>query len=405
MKKIAIVSTQYFWLPDEPGPSRFYYIARVFRDSGYMVDVYTSSYEHHSKTQRKKIKSEEFNIFYIDVPGYRKNVDVKREISDLIFCKKFVKSIDHKEYDAVYCSLPPNNVSKIVGRWCHKQHIPFIADIEDLWPEGMRLVFNKPVISSIIFQPFQHDAESTYKYVDGVVGTSEEYTNRATKYNNRSIKKVTVFVGCDVDEFDKEANENLLNVYKSSNEFWITYAGSIGHSYSIDNVVRAAKIIQENGFNNIRFKILGNGPLRKQVEDLSQKIACENVDFLGYTPHPLMAAYLEKSDILVNSFAKGAPQSIVNKVGDYLTAAKPMINTLENKEFCSLVSKYNFGINVEADVPVKLADTIVALLKDQDKRHIMSINARKLAEEKFDRKNSYREIVKLVDGLINDGKA
>ena len=48
-KRVAIVSSQYFWLPEEAGPSRFYSIVRVFKDNGYEVDVYTSSYEHHEK--------------------------------------------------------------------------------------------------------------------------------------------------------------------------------------------------------------------------------------------------------------------------------------------------------------------------------------------------------------------
>ena len=43
---------------------------------------------------------------------------------------------------------------------------------------------------------------------------------------------------------------------------------------------------------------------------------------------------------MINSFAKGAPQSIVNKIGDYLAAEKPMVNTLENEEMCKLVSDY-----------------------------------------------------------------
>ena len=46
-----------------------------------------------------------------------------------------------------------------------------------------------------------------------------------------------------------------------------------------------------------------------------------------------MAAYLAKSDILVNSFVKKAPQSIVTKIGDYLAAGKPMINTCMSPEF------------------------------------------------------------------------
>lgn len=85
---------------------------------------------------------------------------------------------------------------------------------------------------------------------------------------------------------------------------------------------------------------------------------CNNIEFLGYVTHPAMAAYLSKSDVTINSFAKGVAQSIVNKVGDYLAAGKPMINTLENKECCTLINDNVVGINVPAEIPNELANAI-----------------------------------------------
>lgn len=392
--KVAIISSSYFWLPEEAGPSRFYSIACAFKNAGHDVDVITSSFEHFEKKQRNKTLYSPFHMVYIDCPSYKKNVGISREISNSVFTRKisvFLKKYG-KRYDAVYCSIPPNNVSAIVGKYCHENKIPFIGDIEDLWPEAMSMIFPKQI--SFIFHKYKVDAEKTYKYVDAVVGTSEEYSLRAVKYNGRKIPYRTVYVGSDVDAFDKEAAENYDKVEKPRGEVWVAYAGSIGHSYAIDNLVRAAKILQDQGETNIKFKILGSGPLKDDVEKMSKDLGCENVEFLGYVAHPLMAAYLVKSDILINSFAKGAPQSIVNKIGDYLTAGKPMINTLENEEMRRLVNDYGFGVNVSAENPKELAEAIKSLKHGNEG---MNLKARMLAEEKFDRKTAYKEIVKLVE--------
>ena len=59
-----------------------------------------------------------------------------------------------------------------------------------------------------------------------------------------------------------------------------------------------------------------------------------------------MAAWLAASDITVNSLVHGAAQSIVTKIGDYLAAGIPMINTGESPEFCSKVEADGFGVNV-----------------------------------------------------------
>ena len=397
MKRIAIISSQYFWLPEEAGPTRFYSIAKIFKDYGYKVDVITSSFEHHEKKQRNTALKSPFRMVYIGCPSYKKNVGISREISNIVFTKKIKKYLERKgsKYDAIYCSLPPNNISAVVGKFCKKNSIPFIADIEDLWPEAMNMLVPKPL--RFLFNIYKVDAEKTYKYVDAVVGTSEEYSLRASKNNGRSIPYRTVYVGCDVSAFDDEASENIDSINKADGEIWVSYAGSIGHSYAIDNIVRAAKLLQEKGETRYKFKILGSGPLKDDVERLSKDLGCENIEFLGYVAHPLMTAYLVKSDILINSFAKGAPQSIVNKIGDYLAAGKPMINTLENDEMCSLVDTYKFGINISAEDSGELARAILQL--SEFDAEVMCGNARKLAELKFDRKTSYKEIVGLLDEI------
>ena len=396
-KKIAIVSSQYFWLPEEAGPSRFYSIARTFKDNGYDVDVYTSSYEHHEKKQRDKSISTDLNVIYIDCISYKKNIDPRREVSNIMFSAKVSKELEKRilDYEAVYCSIPPNNIGKTVGAICKKHNVPFIVDIEDLWPEAMSTLFSKPF--QILTKPYYFDAEKTYAYANGVVGTSEEYTSRAWKNNVRSIPNRTVYVGTDINAFDEEVANNITKVIKPENEFWVIYTGSIGHSYAIDNVVRAASQIKDN--ERIKFKILGDGPLRVECEELAKKLNCNNIEFLGYVTHPAMAAYLSKSDVTINSFAKGVAQSIVNKVGDYLAAGKPMINTLENKECCTLINDNVVGINVPAEIPNELANAINKMFSSEEMRVSYGNNARLLAEMKFDRKTSYMEIIDLISSL------
>ena len=146
--------------------------------------------------------------------------------------------------------------------------------------------------------------------------------------------------------------------------------------------------------------ILGTGPEKERLEKLAEEYGLSNVRFLGYTAYPKMAAYLSKGDLTVNSFVKGAPQSIVNKVGDYLAAGKPMINTLESPEFMGLVEKYGFGKNVEPGKPAAFVKAVKELLEDPARYAKMCENARHLAETAFDRKHAYLTMVKTADDLI-----
>lgn len=402
-KKIGIVSLGYAWLPCEPGPSRFYYIAKMFAENGYDVDLIGSSFQHFKKSprERKIIKQQNypFNTTFISVPSYKKNLDIRRIYSNKVAEHRVMEYLETQEYDAIYCSIPANNIAAKVGEYCKKKEIPFIVDIEDLWPEAMEMVFNIPIIKNILFYPFKRDAERTYKNADAVVGTSDEYTQRAFKYNNRTIESRTVYVGCDLDAFDKGVKKYSDEINKPNDEFWVTYAGSIGKSYDIKTLIQVAKELKTKGLNNIRIKILGTGPMKEELETFAKDNDCDNVEFLGYVAYEKMAAYLTKSDLTINSFIKGAPQSIVNKVGDYLASGKTMINTLESEEFCALVDKYSFGVNVEPENVQALYQVIFELAGNKKRSNEMGVNARKLAEEKFDRKVAYKKIIGLVENI------
>ena len=144
-KKIAIVSLGYLWFPCESGPSRFYDIAMHFVEAGYDVECITTSFQHFKKSPRnKKLILEQgypFKITFIDAPSYKKNVDVRRIISNKVAAgnlkRYLIKNIN--QYDAVYVAIPANNISAMVTSICKKNEIPVVVDIEDLWPEAMSM--------------------------------------------------------------------------------------------------------------------------------------------------------------------------------------------------------------------------------------------------------------------------
>lgn len=126
--------------------------------------------------------------------------------------------------------------------------------------------------------------------------------------------------------------------------------------------------------------------------------------FWGRMPYPKMCAYLNASDIAVNPIAKGAAQSIINKHADYAAAGLAVINTQENKEYRGLIEKYHCGINCGVDSVGDVENAIKYLLNYPDERKTMGVNSRRMAEEKFDRSETYKKIVSLcrTEDLYNE---
>ena len=403
MKKIAVISMG-VKLDNEKGYSRFRYIADFLTDAGYQVDLITTTFQHWEKAQRDmaKIKKEDykFRLKFIYEPGYKKNIDLRRVRSHSIAAKNLAALLEREgDYDLIYCEIPPNDVALAAAEYAKKKGIPFVPDVNDLWPEAMRMVLDVPVVSDLLFYPLKRDAEKVYSLVSGIIGTSDEYRDRPLKNQNLDVPKKTVYVGNETAEFDAGVKTYAPEIEKEEGEFWVSYAGTIGTSYDIRTMVLAGKELLNRGLGNIKIKILGGGPLKEELEALAKEKGCANVEFVGYAPYPKMAAYLAKSDILVNSFVKKAPQSIVTKIGDYLAAGKPMINTCMSPEFRGKVDQDGFGINILPEDVNILADAIETLYRDEAGREEMGRKARRIAEEQFDRPQSYKKIIDLIEEL------
>lgn len=403
MKKIAIISLGYLWFPCESGTSRFFDIANTFVRNGYEVECITTGFQHFKKEPRDKelilAQNYPFKITFIDAPAYKKNVDIRRVLSNKKAAKNLKEylSLHVNEYSAVYVSIPANNIAAMVTKICKENKVPVVVDIEDLWPEAMSMVIKNDWIRKILLYSFSKDADETYRNVDGIIGTSEDYTDRAFKNRERNIPNETVYVGCNLKEFDEGVKQYSDEIEKKADEFWVTYAGSISTSYDIKTLIDAVYDLKKE---NVHLQILGTGSLKDELETYSKSM--DNIHFWGFTPYPKMAAVLSKSDVVVNSFVKGAPQSIVNKVGDYLASGKPMINTLENPVFCELVERGKCGFNIEPENIDVLVQTIIKFKENEIDRLKMGRNAREFGEKEFDRVECYKKIMKLLQEVMKE---
>lgn len=404
MSKVAVI-TMGVKLDGEKGYTRFRYLCEFLVKKGYEVDLITTTFQHWEKKQRNlesvDQKSYPFGIKFIYEPGYRKNIDLRRVRSHRIAAENLRKLLEKEgDYDLIYAEIPPNDVALAAAEYAHRNKIPFVADVNDLWPEAMRMVFDIPIVSDLLFYPLKRDAEKVYSLTSGVIGTSDEYRDRPFLNQKRDVLKETVYVGNEIFVFDREAERHADEVQKEDGTFWVTYAGTIGTSYDIRTMVLAAEELMKQGKTKIRFQILGDGPTREMLENLAKERKIQNVKFTGYVPYEQMAAYLVKSDVLINSFVRKAPQSIVTKIGDYLAAGKPMINTCMSPEFRKKVEQDGFGINVEPEDVRELVNAVEWMYENEAERNDMGNRARKIAEEQFDRPVSYGKIEAMISSLI-----
>ena len=409
-KRIAVVTQGVKLEGETRGYTRFRAVAEVLADAGFEVDLITTTFQHWDKAQRDTTRAIyrglPYRVKFVYEPGYKKNLDIRRINSHRVLARNLREYFrihfadDPHAYDLIYSEIPPNDMALACAQAAKAHNIPYVCDVNDLWPEAMRMALDVPVLSDMAFAPFARDAKRTYNLISAAVGTSDEYAARPGADRTEPYEKRTVYVGNNLAVFDEGARARAVDVEKPAGEFWVIYAGMLGASYDISTLINAVKMANMSD-ERICCKLLGDGPDRPKLEQLARDISAP-VEFVGYAPYDLMAAYLCASDVTVNSLVIDAAQSIVTKIGDYCAAGIPMINTGSSREMRNKVAAEGFGINVIAEDARALAGAILELASNPARCAAMGARARIVAEEQFDQKHSYQAIVELVRSLTSD---
>lgn len=370
---------------------RFLYLANLLGADN-KVEIITSSFRHTTKSQRNEpVAKWPFEITFIHEPGYKKNVCLKRFISHYLWGRNVIKYLKtcKRKPDVIYCAVPSLSGPNSVAKFCEKKNIRFIIDVQDLWPEAFQMVFSIPVISSIVFSPFKFTANGIYKRADVICAVSGSYCERAKLVNNKCNDSTTVYLGTELDSFDRYASAGFL-LEKNEEEFWIGYAGTLGTSYDLPIVFEALRQVNNN---NIRFIVMGDGPKMNEFKELANDL---NVTFTGRLEYSKLCRCLKECDLVVNPIVGTSVASIINKHADYAASGKPVLNTQKSDEYRKLITDYQMGFN--CDSSEELADRIRYLFENKDESVLLGKNARRCAEECFDRKHTY---LRLKNKVLN----
>ena len=398
MKDVVIIAN-FVGEIDGNANSRFTYLADLLKKNN-QTELISSDFSHKNKRQRNiniHVQKFPYKVTLIHEPGYLKNISIRRFLSHKIWGDNVYKYLlGRKKPDVIYCAVPSLTAASKAALYCKKNNIKFIIDIQDLWPEAFQMVFHVPIISKLFFMPFKFLANRIYENADAICAVSRTYAERALKESRKCEKAHVVFLGTELKYFDECAKKYRE---KSHDDFWIGYCGTLGNSYDLKCVIDALAILDvEHGLRPC-FIVMGDGPRRIEFENYAKEKGIKAI-FTGRLPYEKMCGKLKSCDIVVNPIMPNAAQSIINKHADYAASALPVINTQECVEYRDLVDRYQMGFNCNNNDPVDMAIKMVELMNNITVRMDMGNNARKCAEEMFDRGKSYKELINLIEGCI-----
>lgn len=324
---------------------------------------------------------------HIRTSNYKGN-GIKRILNMKQFGYRFPRVAKHFEYPDVVVADTNCIMYWPVYMFCKKNHIPFISEIRDIWPLAFVVYLgfkeSNPLIKFLYWREkrmyMQSDAIS-YSWPGGKQeiidhGWDKKVNLDKVFYINNGVD-LPVFES-NIREFDY-VDEDLEN----PDIIKVVYTGSLRTVNRIELLIETARILKEQGRDNIRILIWGTGEDVDRLKNLAKDL--DNIKFKGFVQKQWIPSILSKADInLMHNFSTKMNRYGQNqcKLFDYLAAGEPILSTYTVG--FSVLDEEKCGVQIENQTPENIASAILSIVDmPEEQRRIMGKNA-KTAAKQFD---------------------
>jgi glycosyltransferase involved in cell wall biosynthesis len=201
----------------------------------------------------------------------------------------------------------------------------------------------------------------------------------------QGLTKKPVYVipnGVDTEMFGPSAVRGMRRIHGiGEDEIVVLYVGSMRPWHGIRMIVEAAREIGR-ARNDVRFVMIGSGPLLGEAQRLSQGV--RNVLFAGSVPMEKVPGCISDSDICIAPFS-GNDFPPLNEFGfwwcpvkifEYMSCGRPVV-TMDYPELSKIVE--DAGLLAAPDDGGDFTGKILALIDDESLRKRMGERGRALA--------------------------
>ncbi|MEM0998519.1 MAG: glycosyltransferase family 4 protein [Bacteroidota bacterium] len=387
---------QYFCPPGGSGNNRSLELARRWVEAGHQVTFLTSP-AYFPETMRRssgqwKIELEGIPIHVLNV-DYRHLMPFRQRLRAFLqFYRAGLRYRDRlPRPDLIYASSTPLTVGELGRKYARHWRIPFVYECVDVWPDvpiGMGYVRNPLLIGWL-----NRRTNRIYREAAEVVTLSEGMAEQILSHGVPAEKVHVVHNGCDPRAFPYIDRGPKAEVQ-------VIYAGTVGVANGADAIVRAARMIWEQGRRDIRFVVLGQGNDRERVQALAERTHVPNLRFLDRVPKEEVAALLAASDIGLITFAPFPvlEANSANKFYDYLASGLPVVTNYRGWQ-AGYLEAWACGRPAPMGDEAQLVANILELADDPQMRRRMGRKGRELVLARFDRRVLADRLLDLFEGV------
>jgi len=388
--RILIIS-QYYKPEPVPKPSE---LAESLNEKGYQVSVVTGLpnyplgkiYSGYRSALLQKEILDKIRIIRTYLFAYHGKRPVGRILNYVTFMLSAPLSLLFApKADIIYVFHPPLTVGLIAFVISKVRGIPFVYDVQDIWPESAvvagfikpgRLVWLLSRIERFVYARAEH----IFVITEGA----------KTNLSNKGVppQKISILPHWLKDNFfvaDASALRSRIRAhYGWENNFIVLFAGNIGLVQGLEIIIHASERL--NAADRVKFVIVGEGVAKEALQQtVSSRQLQTFVQFIDHQAVDKMPEIFVAADVLMVHLKKSAlcDYVIPTKTIAYLSVGKPILAAIAGAA-AELIEAAGAGITVPPGDPDAFVEAVRCLASlDPGTLEQMGANGRSYYLEHF----------------------
>jgi colanic acid biosynthesis glycosyl transferase WcaI len=254
---------------------------------------------------------------------------------------------------------------------------PAVYSVHDVYPDsGIQLgVFRRrPIIRLVTY--LERSCATRAKIVRVL---SKSFTEGMKRLGVRDSRIRLIYDWVDTELIAPLPKSNPFSIeHGLDQEFVVLYAGNMGFSQGLEQVIEAARILADE---EIRFVFVGEGASKESLLTMANAYALRNVTFLPFQPRDRLPQVLATADVSLVVLRKGMGlNSLPSKTLSILAAGRPIVASVDpDSDTWNLVARSKSGTCTPPGDSGLLAENIQVLRRNPELRAQMGQCGRQYA--------------------------
>lgn len=300
--------------------------------------------------------------------------------------------------DLILAPSPPLSIglsAAIIGFF---KRIPYVYNVQDINPD---VLIKLGILKNPLFIRFSKWLEKfVYQHARHITVLSEGFKRNLLK-KGVPVKKISIVPNFVDPDFIKPLprQNSFRKRFELEGKFIILYAGNLGHSQDLVQILKIAKLKQDD--DKLAFVIVGGGSRKSFLKEKAKTLHLNNVRFIPFQPWedvPLIYAAADVS--LVTLKEDIALDSVPSKIYTIMASKRPVLAAVDQgSDAWKLIREAKCGICVEPDNDRALLDAISILRQSPELRNEMGKKGRNFVLKRYTRRVVGEKYHQLINGL------